>query len=91
MATLPSISSWHQEAPINDGADTASISDPNRDESDDDELDDDSESLSEAQELQNLLDNEEDKSLSRTQKQEEKLLNLTCAAMAVVADEAMKV
>lgn len=55
----------------------------------DDEFD--NESLSEAQELQNLLDNEEDKSLSRTQKQEERLLNLTCAAMAVVADEATKV
>jgi hypothetical protein len=54
----------------------------------DDELDD--ESLSEAQELQNLLDHEEDKTLSQTHKQGEQLLNLTCTAMAVVADEAMK-
>lgn len=86
MATLPSITSWFQEAPDNDGAgvDTASISDAS-----DDGFD--TESLSEAQELPNLLDIEEDKSLSRTQRQEEKLLNLTCAAMAVVADNAMKV
>jgi hypothetical protein len=78
MATLPSITSWFQEAP-------APII------SDSDFGDDHDKILSEAQELQNLLDNEEDKSLSRTQKQEVKLLNLTCAAMAVIADEAMKV
>jgi hypothetical protein len=76
-ATLPSITSWFQELP---GGDTVTASNS-----------DDNESLSEAQELQNLLDNEENRSLSRTQKQEVQLLNLTCAAMAVVADEAMKV
>ena len=57
------------------------------DECDGDESDTDS--LSEAQQLQNLLNQEEDKTLSRSKKQEEELLNLTCAAMAVLADEAM--
>jgi hypothetical protein len=82
--TFPSIASWFQEAPgtkDGPGSDTASNSDKY----------DYNESLSEAQELQNLLDNEEVKSLSRTQKQEERLLNLTCTAMAVVADDATNV
>jgi hypothetical protein len=83
MTAFPSITSWFQEAPGKD-ADTASVSDFS-----DDGLD--NKSPSETQELQNLLDNEEDKSLSQTQKQEEQLLNLTCAVMAVVVDEAIKV
>jgi hypothetical protein len=83
MTAFSSITSWFQEAPGKD-ADTASASDFS-----DNGLD--NESLSETQELQSLLDNEEDKSLSQTQKQEERLLNLTCAVMAVVVDEAIKV
>lgn len=79
--TLPSITSWFQ-APGE--AESASVIDLS-----DDEFN--NESLSEAQQLQNILDHEEDKSLSWNQKQEEQLLNLTCAAMAIVADEAMKV
>ena len=81
-APLPSITSWFH-VPDKD-VDSASLSGLSDDEYD-------NEKPSEAQELQNLLDHEENKQLSRTQKQEERLLNLTCAAMAVVADESMKV
>lgn len=92
-AALPSITSWFHVPDNSDNlkdADSASLSSL-IDDSDSDEFHGDDENLSEAQELQNLLDHEENKKLSRTQKQEEQLLNLTCAAMAVVADDAMKV
>lgn len=75
---LPSIASWFKESP---GDDT---------DSDNDDSESDGESISEAQALQDLLDREEDKTLSRTRRQEENLLNLTCAAMAVIADDATK-
>lgn len=83
--SLPSIDSWFKSNAIDniDGLDDTG------DESDDG--DSDTDSLSEAQELQRLLDREEDRTLSRSRKQEEELLNLTCAAMALMADEAMKV
>ena len=85
---LPSINSWFEtntthaedeDNPIGlgDGWDTDDGSD--------------TDSLSEAQELQGLLDCEEDRTLSRTRKQEDQLLDLTCAAMAIMADETMKV
>lgn len=83
--SLPSIDSWFKSNAIDniDGLDDTG------DESDDG--DSDTDSLSEAQELQRLLDREEDRTLSRSRKQEEELLNLTCVAMALMADEAMKV
>ena len=80
-AIFPSIDSWFKLADY----DTDDIDDGSDGEQSD------TESLSEAQELQNLLDHEEDRTLSRTRKQDEELLNLTCAAMAILADEAMKV
>ena len=51
----------------------------------------DAESISEAQELQNLIDGEEDIIVSRTREQDEKMLHLTCAAFAITADEMMNV
>ena len=80
VTPLPSIDSWFKPGGTADDAD-------NVDESEGDESD--TESLSEAQQLQNLLDQEEDKTLSRSKKQEQELLNLTCATMAILADEAM--
>jgi hypothetical protein len=84
-AMLPSIDSWFKMDNL-----ANHNNDINASESSDDEWSD-SESLSEAQELQNLLDHEEDPTLLRTRKQDEELLNLTCAAMAILADEAIKV
>jgi hypothetical protein len=51
----------------------------------------DTESISEAQELQNLMDGEEDINTTWTRRQEETMLNLTCAALAITADEMMNV
>jgi hypothetical protein len=51
----------------------------------------DAESISEAQELQNLTDREENINISRTRAQDEQMLNLTCTALAVTADEMMNV
>ena len=76
---LPGIDSWFKSGD-NDFEDSD-------DGTDDDKSDE--ESLSEAQELQELLDHEEDRTLSRSRKQEEELLNLTCTAMVVIADEGM--
>lgn len=76
---LPSIGSWYKES-ANDLPDSS-----------DDMSDSDDESISDAQELQGLLDREEDRTVSRTRKQEEILLNLTCAALAVITDESAKV
>lgn len=83
MVALPSINSWFE-------TDTATNSE-DVDIPDDSDDGSDTESLSEAQELQDLQDHKEDRTLSRTRKQEDQLLDLTCAAMAVMADEAMKV
>jgi hypothetical protein len=53
----------------------------------------DDESISEAQELQDLIDGEENinVTVSRSQAQEERMLSLTCASLAVTADEMMNV
>ena len=51
----------------------------------------DDESISEAQELQDLIDGEENINVSRSRAQEEQMLTLTCAALAVTADEMMNV
>jgi hypothetical protein len=82
---LPSIDSWFKVA--------SSLADNDMDDviEDNDDSESNTESLSEAQELQNLLDHKEDRTLSRTRKQDEDLLNLTCAAIAIMADEAMRV
>jgi hypothetical protein len=40
---------------------------------------------------QQILDAEEDSTISRSRKEDEVMMNLTCAAMAVTADEMMKV
>lgn len=79
---LPGINSWFKlgNDDFEDSDDTGT---------DDDKTDE--ESLSDAQELQELLDHKEDRTLSQSRKQEDKLLNLTCAAMAVIADEGMAV
>lgn len=53
-------------------------------------MDSDAESLSEIQELQRILDAEEDVTISRSRKDDEVMMNLTCAAVAVTADEMMK-
>lgn len=55
--------------------------------SDDEEDMSDMESITEAQELQGLLDAEENVTISRNRKGDEIMANLTCAAFAVMADE----
>ncbi|KAG6916064.1 hypothetical protein DXG01_008589 [Tephrocybe rancida] len=73
---LPSIDAWYGP----DAEDHEDLTKP---------LDD--EHLSEAQQLQVLLDQEEDRTLSRTKKQDDRLRDLSCAAVAIVTDEMMKV
>ncbi|GLB37771.1 hypothetical protein LshimejAT787_0408220 [Lyophyllum shimeji] len=80
VPTLPGISVWFP----NTDSDIAYDDNEELDYADDD-------SISEAQQLQSLLDAEEDCSVFRTRKQDQELLNLTCAALAVTADEATKV
>ncbi|KAG6818744.1 hypothetical protein H0H93_002181 [Arthromyces matolae] len=79
--TLPSIGSWFTPGPDNssDDHDDNSVTS--------DGVESDSESISEAQELQDLVNREEDKRLARTKKQEDRLLNLTCASLSVLTDE----
>ena len=55
------------------------------------ESEDDAESISEAQELQELVEHEEKNTLSRTRAQGNQIMNLTCAALALAADELMNV
>lgn len=78
---LPSIDSWFSDssAKSNDESDNISITST------------DDESISDAQELQNLLDREERMDISHLTKQERSLTNLTCAALALAADDMMKV
>ena len=84
---LPSIDSWFSDfldsgAKLNDEkSDNISIT----------SIDSDDESISDAQELQNLLDREERMDISRPANQERSLTNLTCAALALSADDVMKV
>ena len=84
-AVLSSIDSWFKMDNLANHNNDIDAS-----ESSDDEWSD-SVSLSEAQELQNLLDHKEDQTLLRTRKQDEELLNLTCLAMAILADKAIEV
>ncbi|KAG6905164.1 hypothetical protein DXG01_004460, partial [Tephrocybe rancida] len=83
--TLPSIDGWYPLLHKQDDSTSPEL------DSDDEFVDTDTESLSEAQELQELINREENKKLTRTKKQEDRTMNLTCAAMAVTADETMKV
>jgi hypothetical protein len=59
--------------------------------SDTDSVASDTESLSEAWELQHLIDQEENINISRTGVQDDEMMNLTCAALAITADEMMNV
>lgn len=52
---------------------------------------DEMEDISEAQELQELIGREETSISSRTRDQDEQMINLTCAALALTADEMMNV
>ncbi|KAJ6620818.1 hypothetical protein B0H10DRAFT_2432733 [Mycena sp. CBHHK59/15] len=63
--------------------------DPESDE--DNAADSDDESISEAQQLQNLIDEAEDEAVPRTRKQTQDLLGLTSATMALSADDMMKI
>lgn len=83
-SVLPSINSWFSPP---------TPTTPTTDEKSETEslISDDDESVSEAQELQSLLDNEEDLTLPRTAKEETQILNLTCAALALATDEMMMV
>lgn len=80
-SVLPSIDSWFSSPPptTNKKSETGSV------------ISHDDESISEAQELQSLLDGEEDLTLSRMTKEEMEILNLTCAALALATDEMMTV
>lgn len=78
---LPSIRTWYED-PVSDN-------DEDEDESGnestyDDENDD-------AEELQALMDAEEQTSEPRTNKQDDEILALTCASLAVTADDLIKV
>ncbi|KAJ6615027.1 hypothetical protein B0H10DRAFT_2220789 [Mycena sp. CBHHK59/15] len=52
---------------------------------------DDEESISEAQELQDLMDQVEDETVLRTRKQTQELLGLTSAALALSADDMIRI
>lgn len=75
---LPSISSWMDDLGGNmeDGVDIEP-----------EDFDDDEE-ICEAEELQNILDNEESSPISRCEKINQRCLDLTCAALAVASEEA---
>lgn len=83
--TMPSISAWYSES--------AALSEGNDSEGDgfDDTTDSDAESLSEAQELQELIELEERNLVSRTKKQDDELMNLTCAALAITTNDLINV
>ncbi|KAJ7897924.1 hypothetical protein B0H14DRAFT_3424786 [Mycena olivaceomarginata] len=55
------------------------------------EVDSDTDSISEAQQLQDLIDRAEDETIIRTRSQAKELLNLTSAALALSADDMMKI
>ncbi|KAJ7722682.1 hypothetical protein B0H16DRAFT_1334577, partial [Mycena metata] len=57
----------------------------------DDEPDSDADSISEAQQLQDLIDKAEVSTASRSRKQDQELLNLTSAALALAADDMIKI
>lgn len=80
---IPSIGSWFK-TPINLGRsvddDTESLYSEY-----------DNESISEAQQLQDILNKEEDLTLQQTKAQETEIAHLTCAVIAVTTDEITKV
>jgi hypothetical protein len=78
IPALPTINSWFQDKAYDN-------------EDDMNDHDSEEESISDAQELQRLLDQGEDTRLSSTQAEERELLNLTCAAFALTADEMTRV
>ncbi|KAJ7242483.1 hypothetical protein C8J57DRAFT_1084298 [Mycena rebaudengoi] len=75
LSILPSIDSWYEDVDESDGEDCTS----------------DEESISEAQQLQGLLDKAEDEVAVGTHAKAEELLNLTSAALALSADDMMKI
>jgi hypothetical protein len=56
-----------------------------------DDSEDDAEGISEAQELQEIIERNERSTSSRTIAQDKQMMNLTCAALALTADELMNV
>jgi hypothetical protein len=77
---LPSISTWLDSDGIVEDDDIGMDTESDNEDSD-----------NEACELQDLLDQEEASHDSRTWKTEDRLMNLTCAALAVTADDMMRV
>lgn len=71
--TLPSIGAWFSDDSDKEFNDIAS--------------DTDTESISSAQELQDLLDGEENNKISQNRTHDQELLNLTCAALAITTDD----
>ncbi|KII84575.1 hypothetical protein PLICRDRAFT_167537 [Plicaturopsis crispa FD-325 SS-3] len=83
MASLPGISSWFTEKDFDEDS-----------ESDSDDVDlpyYDSEEENDAEELQALLNQEEEDQWNRTNRQDDKLMALTGAALSVIADEMIRV
>ncbi|KAJ7122137.1 hypothetical protein C8R44DRAFT_876453 [Mycena epipterygia] len=72
---LPSIDSWYYDAAADSNSDS----------------DSDDESISEAQQLQDLIDKAEDDRVPRTRSQAQEILNLTSAALALSADDMIKI
>lgn len=56
-----------------------------------DDSEDDAESISDAQELQETIEGKERSASTRTTTQDKQMMNLTCAALALTADELMNV
>ena len=82
---LPGIDSWFKSSTPAVASDTDNDNDDENDLWDSDADSDDE--PSDAQQLQDLINREEDPSLSRTNAQEIELMNLSCAAFAITADE----
>jgi hypothetical protein len=78
---LPSLSSW---MPV-DASDSGKIMENDLDLEPEDS---DNEEVCEAEELQNILDNEESSPISRSEKIDQRCLDLTSAALAVASEEA---
>ncbi|KAM6495644.1 hypothetical protein JOM56_008350 [Amanita muscaria] len=78
---LLSTSSLDDNARANDDKENESVFE--------DDVENDDEWMSEAQELQMLIERGEEIRVTRTRAQEEQMTNLTCAALALTADELM--
>ncbi|KAJ7258598.1 hypothetical protein C8J57DRAFT_1644546, partial [Mycena rebaudengoi] len=74
---LPAIASWFDDSDVQDDDSVYG---------DTDEI-----SMSEAQMLQDLIDKAEDSNIPRSKAENDQLLNLTCAALAVAADDMTKI